>query len=269
MSRKLATFKGAGSPGLLGRKRILLLRAFAVLFYAVSSSSAPDGSYTMGVWVGSSIRSGTHLLSQLKGGIQESAQSISKRISSAATGNDRLPFARKKVVHEEDSCVTGAHGISRGAQFWARAGTIYISYKRLQLECAARRLTREERKIAFDHLHEKNSERMLDLCLTMRGFFIKAGQFLGTRYDFMPPAYTNRLRSLHDAVPPMPESAARRMIEQELDGPLDSIFESIELDSVVGSASISQVHKGVMKDTGEVVAVKCQYPDAEKVSPTS
>ena len=81
----------------------------------------------------------------------------------------------------------------------------------------------------------------------------------------MPTAYTDKLRVLHDAVPPMPEEEARRMIEQEIGAPIENMFESIVLDSVVGSASISQVHEGVLRSTGEKVAVKCQYPDAEEV----
>lgn len=38
----------------------------------------------------------------------------------------------------------------------------------------------------WDEEHEKNSDKMLQLCLDLRGFYLKAGQFLGTRRDFMP-----------------------------------------------------------------------------------
>ena len=38
----------------------------------------------------------------------------------------------------------------------------------------------------YNQTHEINSRRMINLCLSMRGFCLKTGQFLGTRHDFMP-----------------------------------------------------------------------------------
>ena len=37
------------------------------------------------------------------------------------------------------------------------------------------------------------SDRMLKLCLDLRGFYLKSGQFLGTRHDFMPKIYLRKL----------------------------------------------------------------------------
>ncbi len=43
-------------------------------------------------------------------------------------------------------------------------------------------------------------------------------------------------------VPPMPAEKARRVVEEELRGtPLEEVFEWIDLDTPLGSASISQV----------------------------
>ncbi len=43
-------------------------------------------------------------------------------------------------------------------------------------------------------------------------------------------------------VPPMPASQARAVIEEELGGlPLEEVFEWIDLDEPLGSASIAQV----------------------------
>jgi hypothetical protein len=44
----------------------------------------------------------------------------------------------------------------------------------------------------WDAEHERNSDKMLSLCLDLRGFYLKAGQFLGTRPDFMPMPYIVR-----------------------------------------------------------------------------
>lgn len=37
------------------------------------------------------------------------------------------------------------------------------------------------------------SDRMLKLCLDLRGFYLKSGQFLGTRHDFMPKVFLKKL----------------------------------------------------------------------------
>ena len=52
---------------------------------------------------------------------------------------------------------------------------------------------------------------MLALCLDLRGFYLKAGQFLGTRPDFMPLPYIVKLSTLHDRVPPMSEAQIRKV----------------------------------------------------------
>ena len=58
---------------------------------------------------------------------------------------------------------------------------------------------------------------MLELCLEMRGFYLKAGQFLGTRPDFMPLPFIEKLSTLHDRVPPLSEKAIRKVVEEELE----------------------------------------------------
>jgi len=69
----------------------------------------------------------------------------------------------------------------------------------------------------WDQVHERNSAKMLELCLEMRGFYLKAGQFLGTRPDFMPLPFIEKLSTLHDRVPPLGEKAIRKVVEEELE----------------------------------------------------
>jgi aarF domain-containing kinase len=56
-----------------------------------------------------------------------------------------------------------------------------------------------------------------------------------------------------------------KILEKELGGPLHDFFSSIDLAAPVGSASIAQVHIGTWRKTGEKVAIKVQYPNAEKL----
>ena len=163
--------------------------------------------------------------------------------------------------------------ITRNLNFWGRAGRIYTTYKILQIRLRSQRLlsrifyrrslSSDSTKSIWDQQHEINAQRMINLCLGLRGFYLKTGQFLGTRHDFMPPQYTQKLSRLHDNVPPLPAEKIKDIIESELKGPLDKYFTEIDLEHPIGSASVAQVHRGKWKSTGERVAVKVQYPNAE------
>ncbi len=171
----------------------------------------------------------------------------------------------------------------RNIHFWARAAQIYSSYKWFQLTDAIQNRSSElaifhklnivssrltSRNERLSALHEENSARIMRLCLDLRGFYLKSGQFLGTRHDFMPKQFTSKLSTLHDNVPALDRKTVQELIEKELKGPIDRYFYSLDLDGPVGSASIGQVHKGVWRGTPshkQLVAVKVQNPDAERL----
>eukprot|EP00177_Eucheuma_denticulatum_P007143 GFKZ01012980.1.p1 GENE.GFKZ01012980.1~~GFKZ01012980.1.p1 ORF type:complete len:215 (-),score=33.44 GFKZ01012980.1:718-1362(-) len=72
---------------------------------------------------------------------------------------------------------------------------------------------------------------------------------------------------LQDDMPPMPESQARHVIEQELQrlGKTPAIFSSLDLGTVLGSASIAQVHRGALRDGNIDIAIKIQFPHMERI----
>eukprot|EP00612_Vaucheria_litorea_P004715 CAMPEP_0171461426 /NCGR_PEP_ID=MMETSP0945-20130129/5880_1 /TAXON_ID=109269 /ORGANISM="Vaucheria litorea, Strain CCMP2940" /LENGTH=496 /DNA_ID=CAMNT_0011987773 /DNA_START=427 /DNA_END=1917 /DNA_ORIENTATION=+ len=158
----------------------------------------------------------------------------------------------------------------RGVKFWLRAANIYFSYKKAQLYCnffiplVDEHEKEELRKITWQETHDLNSDRLLALCLDLRGFYLKTGQFLGTRHDFMPQVYLKKLGMLHDDVPAMSPAEVRKVMKAELGKNWEEIFEELNLEQPLGSASISQVHRGVLKENKSPVAVKVQYPGAEK-----
>jgi ubiquinone biosynthesis protein len=95
---------------------------------------------------------------------------------------------------------------------------------------------------------------------------IKIGQFLSSRGDFLPLDYIVELRHLQDSVEPFPLAEVRRVIEEELDAPVDELF--AEFDEVpAASASIGQVHFAVLHD-GQRVAVKVQRPGVQDLVDT-
>lgn len=166
----------------------------------------------------------------------------------------------------------------RKQAFWKRAGRIFASYKAFQIrqklfpskantssdnQLQSRRWFSLRLPCSWDELHELNSQRMMDLCTSLNGFYLKSGQFLSTRHDFMPLQYTSKLRLLQDSLlPQLDAGTAKRIIEDELQGPIEEHFSSLDLDHPIGTASIAQVHSGVWRASGQKVAVKVQQPGA-------
>lgn len=107
----------------------------------------------------------------------------------------------------------------------------------------------------------------LSVLLTKLGpSFIKIGQSLSIRTDLLSPAYVRGLKSLQDQVPAFSTAEAREIIETELGGSIESIFEDFPSEPIA-AASLGQVYKAVVRNDGEDngverdVAVKVQRPN--------
>eukprot|EP00889_Picochlorum_renovo_P002607 jgi/Picre1/29637/NNA_005020.t1 len=142
--------------------------------------------------------------------------------------------------------------VQRTSEFWIRATSVYAGYKATQIRSSLLRNVlgwsdeRVEEEV-WAKQHEKAAEQMYSICVDLRGFYLKGGQFLGARSDFIPIQICKKLSLLQDKVPPMPKEQAQAAIEAELGTPLENVFEWIDLDEPLGSASISQVHKAKLR----------------------
>ena len=92
--------------------------------------------------------------------------------------------------------------------------------------------------------------------------FIKFGQILSTRPDFLPPAFIKELEKLQDQVPSFDSFQAQKIIERELGKSINRLFKNFE-PTPIAAASLSQVHKTILP-SGETVAVKIQRPDIKE-----
>jgi len=92
--------------------------------------------------------------------------------------------------------------------------------------------------------------------------YIKFGQILSTRPDIVGEELAGQLKYLQDKLPPFPSAIARQMIEAELEVPVATLFSAFS--EPVAAASIAQVHRARLAETGEEVAVKVLRPGIER-----
>ena len=96
--------------------------------------------------------------------------------------------------------------------------------------------------------------------------FIKVGQILSTRSFLLPPSIIDELSKLQDEVKPVSFEQVKVLVEKELDGSLDTLFDSFT-DIPIASASIAQAHRATLL-SGELVVVKVQRPGIARLIAT-
>jgi predicted unusual protein kinase regulating ubiquinone biosynthesis (AarF/ABC1/UbiB family) len=72
-----------------------------------------------------------------------------------------------------------------------------------------------------------------------------------------PTTYTNIKPQTQDRLPSFPSDIAFAVIEEELGRPLSSVFSEISSEPVA-AASLGQVYRARLRETGEEAAVKVQ-----------
>lgn len=176
-------------------------------------------------------------------------------------------------------------GNRRGATFWVTTFPAFLHYKATEniyrnsyVKEAMNRTDSTMRQIlppedqAFQALHDFYSPRIEQLCLSLRGMYLKNAQFLSLRDDIVPETYLKWCRQLQSMAPTrMDGETARKIMEQELVSgekgieSLDDVFEWIDFDKPIGSAAIGVVYKARLKGhDGKIVAVKVQLPGTER-----
>lgn len=110
----------------------------------------------------------------------------------------------------------------------------------------------------WSSVHTRSAEKLLKLCSTNGGVFIKVGQHIAALEYLVPHEYCEVLKVLHDHAPESTMQGVREVIRKDLGKEVEEIFEKFE-DKPVGTASLAQVHKAKIRD-GPEVAVKVQHP---------
>ena len=96
------------------------------------------------------------------------------------------------------------------------------------------------------------------LLIELGPLFIKLGQLLATRREWLPEDIAIDLAQLQDQVPGFDPQHAQRIIETELGQSIDTLFTRFDL-APLASASLAQVHTAALP-SGEEVVVKVLRP---------
>ena len=89
--------------------------------------------------------------------------------------------------------------------------------------------------------------------------YIKLGQIISSGEGLFPTELVSEFKLLRDQVPAEPFAAVRRVVEEDLGRPLETVFS--RFDPVpLAAASIAQVHAATLRDGGIDVVVKVQRP---------
>lgn len=114
---------------------------------------------------------------------------------------------------------------------------------------------------------ESQAKQLVGEANQLRGTLVKAGQILSMYGDsFFPKEVVAHLKKLQSEVEPLPFETIESLLRKRLG--LEKYHE-LEIDPIpLGAASLGQVHRAVIKKTGQVVALKVRYPGIEKAIDT-
>ena len=152
--------------------------------------------------------------------------------------------------------------INRTIRFYSVAVPAYLHYELMdRVHSKSDISTREQ---VFNKLHDRYSPIMRDNVLRMRGFFLKAAQLMSIRDDYLPPQYLEWTTQMQNEAPiTFSSEEAKKIICDELKiKSISDIFSEFQ-DQSVGSASIGQVYRARLRESGKLVAVKVQSAGVE------
>lgn len=179
-------------------------------------------------------------------------------------------------------------GLQRQAQFWSRmlpvvfdyywnfaSSSPYVKYQKFmwrrhqgiqsgdELSSDEQVQWNQQRDERMNAAHQRHAPEILKVMLDLKSLYIKLGQVLSVSVLPVPEPYRVLFRTLQSDVPGWQEfdSSVRPVLEREFGQNLEQVFSFVD-PIPCGAASIGQAHRATLRDSGDTVIIKVQYPDA-------
>ena len=107
-------------------------------------------------------------------------------------------------------------------------------------------------------------ERIRHMLVDLGPTYIKFGQIMSLRPDLIPKPLILELRKLQDEVEPVGYQAIKEVVERNFEQPLSEVFSFFD-EEPLAAASLAQVHRAILADSKQVVAVKVQRPKIRQI----
>jgi len=110
---------------------------------------------------------------------------------------------------------------------------------------------------------KKQTESLSHELGQLKGSAMKAGQMISMYGEhFLPPEANEALKKLYSQSPPLEWNEIEKIIQKNLS---PEKINQLEIDPIpIGSASLGQVHKALIKKTNQWIVLKIQYPGVDK-----
>ncbi|RZC55290.1 hypothetical protein C5167_014136 [Papaver somniferum] len=113
-----------------------------------------------------------------------------------------------------------------------------------------------------DSMFKVRAAELRKILVELGPAFVKIAQAVSSRADVIPPAYLDELSLLQDRITPFSSEVAFGTMEKELGLPIERLFSAISPETIA-AASLGQVYKAKLRQSGQVVAVKVQRPGVQ------
>lgn len=124
----------------------------------------------------------------------------------------------------------------------------------------------EEYNKELSKTHKRAADITLHALRKNGGIYIKLGQHIGAMTYLLPFEWTETMVCLQSECPESELADLIEMFEKDTGKKFNDYFQSFE-PQPIGVASLAQVHKAVLKENGQEVAVKLQHPSLAKFVP--
>lgn len=148
----------------------------------------------------------------------------------------------------------------------ATVGRLAASEAVKQFGTRAANVTRGEEaaEAALARRQLETAKQIVGVLGTMKGAAMKIGQVMsfldvGLVPEEFREEFQHELAKLRDAAPTVSFKQMKKVIEDDLEEPISKVFEEFD-EEPIAAASIGQVYRAKLIDSGREVAVKVQYP---------